>query len=97
MLNEEDSQEVKLQELVKNVDYMVNKMKEEVQYNFVWQLSLQSKSYVHCLNSYIKHYYRRHLRSTYDCVGEHALEPVHLGWPLLQDIPIVFIINLVLS
>ncbi|CAC5372100.1 unnamed protein product [Mytilus coruscus] len=27
--NEEDSQEVKLQELVKNVDYMVNKMKEE--------------------------------------------------------------------
>jgi hypothetical protein len=28
--NEEDSQEVKLQELVKNVEYMVNKMKEEV-------------------------------------------------------------------
>ncbi|XP_076096104.1 inositol 1,4,5-trisphosphate-gated calcium channel ITPR3-like isoform X9 [Mytilus galloprovincialis] len=29
LLNEEDSQEVKLQELGKNVDYMVNKMKEE--------------------------------------------------------------------
>ena len=28
--NEEDSQEVKLQELVKNVEYMVSKMKEEV-------------------------------------------------------------------
>lgn len=33
--NEEDSQEVKLQMLVKNVDYMVNKMKEEVQYFYV--------------------------------------------------------------
>ena len=36
--NEEDSQEVKLQELVKNVEYMVNKMKEEVKSFWLLQI-----------------------------------------------------------